>query len=191
MFKKVSVLLTVLATVSAQNITENDVISLVAGMMNGIVHQDHLDYMLGCMTGTEGMAADIENALAEFSHGDVYSIAEGLLDFYDMISLIPAAAHNCGSIPDDINKMMNFFSVFNNATLLYQRLEYNLLWNYSDIMAHATQAMTDYANADFFDLGDNLGDALVLAVGDNEVPAAQSSPSKLEILRVLASYLAK
>ena len=189
MFKKASLLLTVLASVSAQNVTSSDVIHLMAGMLNGIVHQDHLDYMLGCVTGTEGMAADIENALGAFAKGDVFSIAEGLLDLEHMIAEIPVAAHNCGSIPDDVNKMMELFAVFNNATLLQERLEYNLLWNYSDIMDHATEALTDLQQADYFDLGDNLAEALVLAVGDNE--GQHEAPSAVVYLGLLASFMAK
>ena len=188
MYKKASLLLTVLATVSAQNVTSSDVIHLLAGMLNGFVHQDHLDYMLGCVTGTEGMVADIENAIDEFGKGDVFSIAEGLMDLEHMLFEIPVAAHNCGSIPDDINKMMQLFAVFNNATLLQERLEYNLLWNYSEIMAHASEAVTDFQKADYFDLGDNLAEALVLAVGDNEAP---EKPSAMVYMGLLASFLTK
>ena len=171
MFKKT--ILTVLGTALclqstlAQNITVGAVVEIFAGVMNGIVHEDHLDYLLGCMNGTEAMVTDIENAVHDFSQGDFWGISAGILDIKDFIAEVPVAAHNCGDIPQDFDKLGQFFSVFGNTTLLESRLEYNLLWYYSDIMADVGQARTYWNQSDFFDFGTAVGDALVLAVGDH------------------------
>ena len=171
MFKK-TLLFTVLGAafttqIAAQNITAGDVIEIFAGVMNGIVHEDHLDYLMGCMSGTEGLVGDIENAVADFEEGTFWSISAGILDIKQFIEDIPQTITNCSGIPDDFQKLGDFFSIFGNFTLLTQRVTYNLLWYYSDIMTDLNQAVTYWNQADYFDFGDKVGDALVLACGDH------------------------
>ncbi len=43
-----------------------DVIRVFAGIMDGILHKDNLDYLLGCMTGTDSLVVDIEDAVTHF-----------------------------------------------------------------------------------------------------------------------------
>ena len=105
MFQK-SLLFTVLGAafttqIAAQNITAGDVIEIFAGVMNGIVHEDHLDYLLGCMSGTEGLVGDIENAVDDFSQGTFWSISAGIIDIKQFIDDIPQTITNCSGIPDD------------------------------------------------------------------------------------------
>jgi hypothetical protein len=171
MFKKT--ILTVLGTAlclqsaTASNFTASDVIEVFAGVMNGIVHEDHLDYLLGCMNGTEALVTDMEDAVADFEEGTFWSITAGILDLKQFIADIPPTLSNCGGIPDDFAKLGNFFSIFGNTTLLTERVTYNMLWYYSDIETDLGQALTYWNQADYFDFGDKVGDALVLAVGDH------------------------
>ena len=76
-----------------------------------------------------------------------------------------------GDIPEDFTKLGKFFSIFGNSTLLTQRLEYNLLWYYSDIMTDVNAALTFYSQGQYFNFGDKIGEALVLAVGDHSSSA--------------------
>ena len=195
MYKKAA-LFTVLGSVmalnagfaQAQNITNEAVIEIFAGVMNGIVHEDHLDYLLGCMNGTEALITDVENAIADFSQGDFWSISEGILEIQQFISDIPPTAHNCGSIPSDFGKVAEFFAIFNNATLLSERVSYNLIWYYSDIMTHLTLAVTYWNQEDYFNFGDNIGDALVLACGDHSSTIPTPAVVSLGAIQTALSY---
>ena len=170
---------------TAQNFTAGDVIEMFAGVMNGIVHEDHLNYLLGCMNGTEAIVTDVEDAVQEFSQGTFWSITEGILDIKQLIVDIPFTITNCGDIPQDFEKLGNFFSIFGNMTLLTQRVTYNLIWYYSDIMMDVNAALAFYGNEDYFNFGDKLGDALVLACGDHssEVKPVNSFVGNLESLQ--------
>ncbi len=57
-----------------------DVVRVFAGLMDGIIHKDNLDYLMGCMTGTDSMVADIENAVTHFKQGGTIGIGEGIMD---------------------------------------------------------------------------------------------------------------
>ena len=152
---------------ASKKITGGDVISIFAGVMNGIVHEDHLDYLLGCMNGTEALVADVESAVADFESGGFWGITEGILEIKQFIADLPPTISNCGGIPDDFAKLGKFFSIFGNFTLLEERVTYNMLWYYSDVYNDVGQALTYWNQGDYFDFGDKLGDALVMACGDH------------------------
>jgi len=126
-----------------QNLTIDDTIHLMAGVMNGIVHEDHITYLLSCVNGTENMVTDIEDMVLHFSCPTFWGITEGLMDIKRFVlEDLPSTIVNCGDIPDDFAKLDEFFSVFGNTTLLSQRVTYNFIWYYSQIMNHFTQAGT-------------------------------------------------
>ena len=156
------------ASWDAKNITIDDTIHLLAGVMNGIIHEDHIDYMLGCVNGTEAMVGDIESMVSDFGSGTFWGITDGLLDIKRFVTQdLPIAIVDCGDIPDDFTKLDQFFSIFSNSTLLSQRVTYNFLWYYSQIMTNFNAAEAAWNAGLYFECGTKLGDALVDAVGDH------------------------
>jgi hypothetical protein len=102
-----------------RNLTIDDTIHLMAGVMNGIVHEDHINYFLGCVNASENMVTDIEDMVLHFSCPTFWGITEGLMDIKRFVlNDLPSAIGNCGDIPDDFKKLDEFFSVFGNTTLL-------------------------------------------------------------------------
>ena len=57
-----------------------DVVRVFAGVMDGILHTDHLDYLLSCMNGTESLVTDVENMVTHFKEGGSVGIAHGIMD---------------------------------------------------------------------------------------------------------------
>jgi hypothetical protein len=155
-------------TSQAHNMTIDDAVHVMAGVMYGIVEEDHVDYFIGCVNGTEALVTDIETMIEDFMLPTFWDIMDVINEIKKFIFVdLPPTIENCGDIPEDFHKLGQFFSVFGNTTLLTQRLEYNLLWYYSDIMAHVNAALTFYSEGQYFNFGDKIGEALVLAVGDH------------------------
>ena len=82
MIKKTLLLVCVAAMSIEQTRAFNgmDVIRVFAGLMDGILHKDNLNYLLGCMTGTDALVVDIENAVTHFKQGGTIGIGEGIMD---------------------------------------------------------------------------------------------------------------
>ena len=151
-----------------RNLTLSDTVHLTSGVLYGILLEDHISYYLDCVNGTENMVADIEDMVYHFSWPTPWSIMEGLQDVERfLLDDLPDAIHNCGDVPQDFVKLDEFLSVFGNSTLLSQRISYNFIWYYSQIMNHFNQAGTNWDQGNFFDCGTLLGEALVDAVGDH------------------------
>jgi hypothetical protein len=151
-----------------RNLTVTDTINLMSGVMNGIIHEDHIEYFLGCVNASENMVGDIENMVLHFSCPTFWGITEGLMDIkHFVLDDLPSAIVNCGDIPQDFKKLDEFFSIFGNTTLLTQRVTYNFLWYYSQIIGHFNQAGTYWDQGEFFNCGTMLGETLVDTVGDH------------------------
>ncbi len=160
------------------NMTIDDTIHFLAGVMYGIVQEDHVDYLIGCVNGTEALVTDVETIIEDFMLPSFWDIIDGINQIKKFIFVdLPVTIENCGDIPEDFIKLGQFFSVFGNTTLLTQRLENNLLWYYSDIMTDVNAGLTFYNEGQYFNFGDKIGEALVLAVGDHS--SSQSFSHKM------------
>ena len=169
MFKK-TVFTAAVAAMSfnqAQAFDGLDVIRVFAGVMDGILHTDNLNYLLGCMNGTDSMVVDVENMVTHFKQGGSIGIGEGIMDIGKFLQDLPPTVYNCGGIPDDFAKLGQFFSIFGNPSLLAQRISYNLLWYYTDINTAINTAIARWDAAQYYDFGVYTGKALVLALGDH------------------------
>ena len=150
-----------------QAITGTDVIRVFAGIMDGILHTDNENYLLGCMSGTDALVVDIENAVTHFKQGGTIGIGEGIMDIGKFLQDLPPTCYNCGGIPDDFAKLGTFFAIFGNPTLLAQRVSYNLLWYYSQINGDVQEAIKHWDASEYYMFGDKIGEALALAIGDH------------------------
>lgn len=83
MFKKTVLVVLSVAMINlqqAQAFSGSDVIRVFAGLMDGIIHKDNLDYLMGCMSGTDNLVSDVENAVTHFKQGGTIGIGEGVMD---------------------------------------------------------------------------------------------------------------
>ena len=167
------------ATMNAQEIIQEDaiqgnstfgpldVVGVFAGIMDGILHTDRLDYLLSCMNGTESLVTDVENMVIHFKEGGAIGIGQGIMDIGKFLQDLPPTVYYCGSIPEDLSKLAKFISIFGDPAALSERITYNLLWYYSDINGSIQAAIKNWDNGLYYDFGKELGNALVQAIGDH------------------------
>ena len=150
------------------NMTLDDTFHFLAGVFEGIVKADHVNETLGCINGTESLVGDIETMIGDFMLPTFWNILDGINEIKKFIFVdLPRTVENCGDIPEDFQRLGQFFSVFGNTTLLEERLTNNLLWYYSDIMTDVDAGLNFYSQCQYLNFGEKIGEALVLAVGDH------------------------
>jgi len=118
--------------------------------MDGILHTDNLNYLLGCMNGTDALVTDVENMVIHFKKGGSIGIGEGIMDIGKFLQDLPPTVYYCGGIPDDFTRLGNFFSIFGNPALLAQRISYNLLWYYNSINNEITAAINHWDAGEYY-----------------------------------------
>ena len=155
----------------AQAFNGSDVIRVFAGLMDGIIHKDNLNYLLGCMSGTDALVNDVLNAVKHFKEGGTIGIGEGIMDIGQFLKDLPPTCSNCGGIPEDFAKLGQFFAIFGNPKLLSERLTYNLFWYWAEINGDIQTAIKDWDSGDYYGFGDKVGEALAMAIGDHSTMA--------------------
>jgi len=88
------------ATTKAANMTIDDTIHFLAGVMYGIVEEDHVDYFIGCVNGTEALVTDVETMIEDFMLPTFWDIMDGINQIKKFIFVdLPPTIENCGDIP--------------------------------------------------------------------------------------------
>ena len=144
-------------------LTGGDVVTIVAGIMDGVIHKDDLAELQTCMTGADSLTDEFESAVADFEAGGIQGITQGIMEVAQIFNDLPQDLGNCVSISDDLSKLGDQLKIFLQPTLLIKTVSYNLVWHYSEINGDIQTALTDYNSMDYFGFGEQLGEALVLA----------------------------
>ena len=144
-------------------LTGGNVVEIIAGIMDGVIHKDDLAELQQCMTGADSLTDEFETAVADFEQGGISGITGGIMEISTIFNELPQDLGNCVSIQDDLSKLGDQLKIFLQPTLLIKTVSYNLVWYFSEINGDISAALADYNNQDFFGFGEQLGEALVLA----------------------------
>ena len=147
-----------------------DATKLIAGFMNGVLHQNHEEAITGCLTETTDIVVDVMNMVSHFSAGGLENIGRGIQDIGQFLIDLPNACYYCSEVPEDFRKLIELFSIFGDFQALSARVTYNMLWHYSEIKTDISNGLDAWEKESYFESGTNFGEALVLAIGaDNAV----------------------
>jgi len=69
--------------------TVEDVVLIVAGLIEGIVHKDDLDYLQSCMTDTESLVVDSLGIYTNLKEGGLTGIGEAIISVGQFIVDLP------------------------------------------------------------------------------------------------------
>ncbi|CDW78581.1 UNKNOWN [Stylonychia lemnae] len=151
--------------VSVQAISVNETIAVVAGLLDGVIKKDDLKELTTCMTDVDDVSKSVETIYSDLSSMTMTGLLSGLEEAAKLVAFLPRDFQQCEGIRPDIDRFTKFASVFIHPSDLIQRLETNLPAHLNEIMSDVQAANQDYTEAKFFDFGENLGEVLVLAVG--------------------------
>ena len=154
----------------------NDVEQFVAGLIYGLIQKDDLTKIQTCLKDASGLETEIEQAVADFSKGDITDIMAGVELVGKIIQELPTDLGDCQAMQDDINRIEAWAQIFSDPTKLVQTLLTNVVAHFSQISADASATVTAFKSADYYHAGDDISDLLVQALG----PVPQS-PETLEM----------
>ena len=115
------------------------------------------------MVGADQLTQEFENAVADFEEGGITGYTNGIMEIGKIFNELPQDLGNCEAISDDLSKLGDWAKIFLHPIDLAKIVSYNLVWNYNEINSDIQAAMIDYNEEKYFEFGENLGEALVLA----------------------------
>lgn len=145
-------------------ITGGQVIEVLAGLTSAIVQKDNLNEMKTCAKDADLLTDDVEALIK-----DVTSLSfSGFFDAIERTGRIlgeaPFVLRDCESLTDDLNTIKEQAAVFTNIGELTERITKNYVWHYSEIMNDIHTANTDATTGDYYGFGQNIGDAVFVAL---------------------------
>ncbi|CDW82544.1 UNKNOWN [Stylonychia lemnae] len=163
LYKSLTLLL--VATIATQTyaLTGSQVIEIVAGMMDGVIHKDDLAELQACMQGADQLTDEFDTAVSDFEQGGITGYTSAIEVVAQIINQLPQDLNQCTSIDGDLSKLGDWAKIFLQPTVLLERVSYNLLVHFSEINGDIQTALTDYKSQQFFNFGEVMGEALVLA----------------------------
>ena len=141
-----------------------EAIATLAGFMTAIVQKDNLKEIQTCAVDGDTLVSDVENMIA-----DVESLSfSGFFKAIEMTGKIygeaPYILRECKNIQDDLNTLKTQAAIFTDIPKLTERITKNYVWHYTEIMTAIHTANTEAAEGDYFGFGENIGDAVFIAL---------------------------
>ena len=139
-------------------------VAVLAGFMTAIVQKDSLKEIQTCAVDGDLLVTDAENLIS-----DVESLS--FSGFFKAIQLTgkiygeaPYILRECENLKDDLNTIKTQTEIFTNIGELTERITKNYVWHYTEIMTAINTANTDAAAGNYFGFGENIGDAVFIAL---------------------------
>ena len=139
-------------------------VAVLAGFMTAIVQKDSLKEIQTCAVDGDLLVTDAENLIS-----DVESLS--FSGFFKAIQLTgkiygeaPYILRECENLKDDLNTIKTQAEIFTNIGELTERITKNYVWHYTEIMTAINTANTDAAAGNYFGFGENIGDAVFIAL---------------------------
>ena len=140
-------------------------IQILSGLMKGIIMKDNLEEMQICLKDTSKISDQLEEIKEDLKSKNIYGVFEGLKLAGLLMSQLPAELQDCEGMREDMLLFGKWAKIFTNPELLYQRLMHNMPAHFSEIWADIQDANKYLRRRDYWQYGESVGEALVLAVG--------------------------
>lgn len=133
--------------------------------MDGIIQKDDLSEIQACLTNAESLQTEIAAAVHDFSQGGVENYIDAVKQIGKIVQQLPTDLSSCQNIQGDLTKLEQWAAIFGHPVELAERLASNVFSHFKEIEGDVTTALSDWDSAKYFDFGDQVGSAVVVAVG--------------------------
>lgn len=141
-----------------------EAIAVLAGFMTAIVQKDSLKEIQTCAVDGDLLVTDVESLITDvesFSFSGFYKAIETTGKIYGEA---PFILRECENLQDDLKTIETQAAIFTNLGQLTERITKNYVWHYTEIMTAINTANTDAAAGNYFGFGENIGDAVFIAL---------------------------
>ncbi len=141
-----------------------DAIAALAGFMTAVVKIDNLKEIQSCAVDGDLLVTDVENLVSDIESLSFSGFLKAIETTGKIYGEAPLILRECENLQDDLAVIKTQAAIFLNLGELTQRITKNYVWHYTEIMTAINTANTDAAAGDYFGFGENLGDAVFVAL---------------------------
>ena len=159
---------------------------LVAGLVYGMVTENHLTELETCYNDDAGSFVMVENAIKALEAGDDKTF---IADIGEFVASLPQDVADCKAASVDLKAIESWASIFTNRTQLIATISKHYLLHKKAIKADIGTFKSDWVAGEYFQAGDILADLLTIAVGPIEVTPTLVDNSIMAIPDFVAGFL--
>lgn len=138
-----------------------NVLDVVGGVLEGLATGVALTDIQNCVGDSETIAANLYNAVIELKNATNPTDAkQAIHDFGVALEFLPAAITNCKAAPSEAADIAKMIANFESPLSFIFTLGVNLVVNGNQIYDEMSAAVGDWESQNWYDFGDNLGEAL-------------------------------
>ena len=123
-FKTLSAIAILLGKKTGFNI--QDIEDFMAGFIKGVINENDLDKIEVCLKDASGLEKELEEAITDFSKGDVTSIIAGVKLVGQMVQEFPTDLGDCQAMQTDLDRLEAWAAIFKDPKALTVALTKNV-----------------------------------------------------------------
>ena len=141
-----------------------DAIAALAGFMTAVVKIDNLKEIQSCAVDGDLLVTDVDDLIADIESLSFSGLLKAIETTGKIYGEAPLILRECENLQDDLDVIKSQAAIFLNLSELTERITKNYVWHYTEIMTAMNTANTDAAAGNYFGFGENLGDAVFIAL---------------------------
>ena len=153
------------AVTTSSNLTPEQAIEFVAGMIYGFIEKDDLKELETCIQNADQLADEVSEAIADFEKADLTDIIAGVELVGKVIQELPTDVQNCENVKDDVARLEKYAEIFQDPTKLAETVTVNFFKHAKIISADASDISVETGKGDFYKAGDDVADLVVQVLG--------------------------
>ena len=165
------------STNEASNLTIKPELEFVAGLLEGLVGDNHLTEISTCVTDSESVVTEVENLVADLKAGKKIRAAAAAKK---LVADFPATLSACEGMGTDLTAVEVWAKQFASPKTLVKTISKHMVMHHTEIMADVTAVETDWNAKEYFNSGKAAADLLTVAIGPIE--ASNNLDLQLDLL---------
>lgn len=157
MIQKVLLLILLFTVPFSQQMNTNEVEEVFKGVLEGFLSEHSYSHILPCLGDLSSestlVVEGVENMLTKTKEG----IKKGLEQIGEGLETLPEAMIECGEAVNEAKSLINAFAQFKSPLSFAYHVGEDLVVNGINIYKEINQAITDYKDTEYLDMGKQIG----------------------------------
>merc|ERR1712070_135016 len=156
---------------------------LLGGLIFGLIKKDDLKYIDTCLTDSDKVVEEVNDAVADLMKEDVEDIIKGVQILATLAAELPEDFKDCKEMQADVTKISKWAQgLAADPASTAAMVATNVIKNFNGILDDINKSSSDISSGDYYTAGTDIADVVVLVVG--EIPDDKVAPMDPESIQL-------
>jgi len=161
-------------------------VEFVAGLVEGIIQENHLDTIQTCVTDVDTIVPQVEELIGDIKGG--HKIKAAALA-KKIVGELPNTLSTCEAMGPQLKQLEQWATVFENPKTVVEDITKAMVLHHKQIEADISTVKTDWNAGQYYQSGKAAGDILYIAVGPVPQPSSNYKFDLMAVPDLLAGFV--